>query len=230
MNNIELIKKIRKISGLTQEQFAEKIGLKKGSYANIEAGIDPLIDRTINAIRLAFPEISSEYLNNKNDAPIKKIQPSPALKAAIDKQKKRQLIEKKPLDSHLIPLVSAEVAAGFGSESFAITKEDIQGSYLVPDFNGIDFMIRVKGNSMYPKYSSGDIIACRKITDNTFLQWNKCHVIATREQGLIVKRIRKSDNPECIIAVSDNKEYEIFEIPKTEITGLALVIGVIRLE
>ena len=50
-----------------------------------------------------------------------------------------------------IPLVSQEVAAGFGNENFSIKEEDIQACYVVPDFNGIDFMIRVKGSSMYPK-------------------------------------------------------------------------------
>lgn len=127
-------------------------------------------------------------------------------------------------------MVSMEVAAGFGSSDFAIREEDIQAHYIVPDFNGIDFMIRVKGSSMYPKYSSGDIIACRKLHDSKFIQWNKCYVIATKEQGLLVKRIKQSPTPEALLAVSDNKEYDPFEIPKEEITGIALVVGVIRLE
>lgn len=129
-----------------------------------------------------------------------------------------------------IPLIGLDVAAGFGTTEFSINELDIQALYVVPDFTNIDFMIRVKGNSMYPKYSSGDIIACRKLHDSKFIQWNKCYVIATSEQGLLVKRIRQSDKPEFLLAVSDNKEYQPFDIPKDEITGVALVIGVIRLE
>ena len=129
-----------------------------------------------------------------------------------------------------IPLVSMEVAAGFGNWDFAITDQNIEARYVVPDFNGIDFMIRVKGSSMYPKYSSGDIIACRKLNDSKFIQWNKCHVIATREQGLLVKRLKKGSVEKNILAISDNKEYDPFEIPMDEVTGIALVIGVIRLE
>lgn len=133
-------------------------------------------------------------------------------------------------DPNGIPLIGLEVAAGFGSANFAIKEEDIQNRYIVPDFNGIDFMIRVKGSSMYPKYSSGDIIACRILRESKFIQWNKCYVIATNEQGLLVKRLKKGSDDNSLLAVSDNKEYEPFEIPTAEITGIALVIGVIRME
>lgn len=128
----------------------------------------------------------------------------------------------------LTPLLLQEAAAGFGSENFAITEKDIQAQYLVPDFNGIDFMIRVKGNSMYPKYSSGDVIACRKLKESKFIEWNKPHLIATTEHGLIVKRIRPHE--EGILAVSDNEKYAPFVIPNVEITGVAVIVGVIRLE
>lgn len=129
-----------------------------------------------------------------------------------------------------VPLVAMEAAAGFGSNDFTIRDEDIQGRYLVPDFNGIDFMIRVKGSSMYPKYSSGDVIACRILHNSKFIQWNKCYVVATREQGLLIKRLKKAPTENTLLAISDNKEYDPFEIPTNEITGMALVIGVIRLE
>lgn len=128
------------------------------------------------------------------------------------------------------PLVSQDAMAGFGNAEFSIKEEDIQGKYIVPDFNGIDFMIRVKGSSMYPKYSSGDIVACRIIQESAFIQWNKTYVIATREQGILCKRLRKSEMADHLLAVSDNKDYPPFDIPRVEITGIALIIGTIRLE
>ena len=128
------------------------------------------------------------------------------------------------------PLISFEVAAGFCNGSSLIKEEDVQARYVVPDFNSIDFMIRVKGSSMYPKYSSGDVIACRIIKEMKFIQWNKTYVIATRYQGLLCKRLRQSEKKNHILAVSDNKEYPPFEIPVSEIGGYALIVGVIRLE
>lgn len=131
-----------------------------------------------------------------------------------------------------IPLVSLKVAAGFGSADFRIEEQDVKEYYVVPKFKHrrIDFMIEVAGSSMYPKYSSGDIIACTIIRDSHFIQWNKCHVIATTEQGLLVKRIKEGKDADHILAISDNEEYPPFEIPKSEISGIAIVTGVIRIE
>ena len=129
-----------------------------------------------------------------------------------------------------IPLVSSDAIAGFGNMEFAIQEQDIQSFYSVPDFVNIDYMIRVNGSSMYPKYNSGDVVACRIIRESQFIQWNKVHVLATKEQGILIKRLKKGGTPECLLAISDNKDYDPFEIPTDEITGMALVIGVIRLE
>ena len=55
-------------------------------------------------------------------------------------------------------------------------------------------------------------------------------MIATREQGILVKRIKQADDSNCLLAISDNKDYDPFLIPLDEITGVAVVVGVIRLE
>ena len=130
-----------------------------------------------------------------------------------------------------IPLVNLSVVAGFGSADFRIEKSDVKAYYVVPKFKDrhIDFMIEVAGSSMYPKYNSGDVIACTIIKESKFIQWNKVHVIATHEQGLLVKRIREGDE-DTLLAISDNPDYKPFKIPLNEITGIALVVGVIRLE
>lgn len=129
-----------------------------------------------------------------------------------------------------IPLVSTEAIGGFGNMNFVIKEQDIQSMYKVPDFTNINFMIRVKGSSMYPKYNSGDVVACRIIRESQFIQWNKVHVIATKEQGILIKRLKQGTTPKSLLAISDNDSYDPFEIPKNEITGIALVVGVIRLE
>lgn len=129
-----------------------------------------------------------------------------------------------------IPLVSVQALAGVASSHFSIDQKDIKDYYVVPDFQNIQFMLRVNGHSMYPKYSSGDVVACRILKDRTFIQWNKVHVIATKEQGILIKRLRKSASTNHYTCISDNKEYDAFELPIKEITSIALVIGVIRLE
>lgn len=135
------------------------------------------------------------------------------------------------ISEYSFPLVSVEAVGGFGGSSFAIEKQDVKAFYTIPKFQGrkIDFMIEVAGASMYPKYNSGDVVACTIIHESNFIQWNKVHVIATKEQGILIKRLKKSENG-GVMAISDNKDYDPFEIPNDEITGIALVVGVIRLE
>lgn len=131
-----------------------------------------------------------------------------------------------------IPLVSVKAVGGFGNHSFAINDRDVKDYYIIPKFKHkkVDFMIEVEGSSMYPKYNSGDVVACTIINENSFIQWNKTHVVATREQGIIIKRIKKGSNDDSFCMISDNKDYDPFEIPREDINGIALVVGVIRLE
>ena len=129
-----------------------------------------------------------------------------------------------------IVLIPTEAFAGFGGGAVSIKERDIKDRYVIPEFVDADFMIRIKGSSMYPKYNSGDVVACKMITNSKFIQWNKVHVISTAEQGDLIKRIRKVENKEYLLAISDNESYDPFKIPKDEIINIALVTGVIRLE
>lgn len=142
------------------------------------------------------------------------------------------LTETTKKDKGAIPLVSERAVGGFANEHFTIKEKDVLAYYVIPKFRhlGVDFMIEVIGDSMIPRLYPGDIIACSIIHNSQFIQWNKPHLIATREQGLIVKRLRKSMEKDCLLAVSDNHEYDPFDIPKDEIVGIARVVGVIHLE
>lgn len=129
-----------------------------------------------------------------------------------------------------IPLVSSEAIAGMLNATIKIDQADIQAHYIVPDFKQIDFMLRVVGNSMYPKYTSGDVVACRILKSSSFIQWNRPHLIAAGEHGLLIKRIMPGADNTTYTLVSDNKDYPPIVIPVSEVHGLALIVGTIRLE
>ena len=135
-------------------------------------------------------------------------------------------------DHGAIPLVSERAVGGFANEDFTIQDKDVLSYYVIPKFKhlGVDFMIEMIGDSMVPRLYPGDIIACSIIQNSKFIQWNKPHLISTREQGLIVKRLRKSTENGCLLAVSENREYEPFDIPIDEIIGIARIVGVVHLE
>lgn len=134
--------------------------------------------------------------------------------------------------SNTIPLVSVKAIGGFGNGSFSIDHKDVKEYYVIPKFKHkkIDFMIEVEGDSMATNYNSGDIVACTILKESNFLQWYKVHVIATREQGTMIKRIEPGHDDASLCMISDNEKYKPFMVPKEEITGIALVGGVIRLE
>lgn len=131
-----------------------------------------------------------------------------------------------------LPLVPIEAVAGFNGDDLPGARIEDCERYVIPDFKaaGAEYLIRVSGSSMYPKYSSGDILACRRIHEVTFFQWGKIYVIDSA-QGAMVKRILEcADDPLCVICKSDNDKYPPFRLPKSEIRSLSIVIGVVRLE
>lgn len=128
-----------------------------------------------------------------------------------------------------IPLIPIDAMAGALTDERTVLEYECE-RYVVPAFKGADFLIPVKGSSMYPKYSSGDIVACQRVPmSDLFFQWNKVYVIDTN-QGALIKRIKPGSDKEHVLIVSDNEKYDPFELPYSAIHAVALVIGVIRLE
>jgi hypothetical protein len=131
-----------------------------------------------------------------------------------------------------IPLIPLDAVARYTEDNPGITLEDCQ-LYRVPEFqkNGAEFLIRVSGSSMYPKYSNGDVLACKKIHKIEFFQWGKVYVIDS-SQGQMVKRIfEDAEGKDNITLVSDNGEkYPHFSIKKSSIRSLSIVLGVVRME
>ncbi|SDE40081.1 LexA family transcriptional regulator [Riemerella columbipharyngis] len=137
-------------------------------------------------------------------------------------------IEESPVG---IPLIPIEAMAGFGEGEIQVMDYETS-NYVIPEFTELkaDFMIRIKGNSMYPKYSSGDLVACKKLfLRDIFFQWNKVYVLNT-EQGALIKRIHQSTVENCILCVSDNESYKPFDLPLEQVYSIAIVVGGIRFE
>lgn len=222
MGSTERIKQFIDYKGISKYKFCKDLGFSNKFLDNSSnMGTDKA-----SKILHYFPELSPEWLlTGKGKMLINNAYNFNATGPTV----KESDSEYGSISFPEIPLIPTSAFAGFGGGSVSINENDIQERYVVPDFTNVDFMIRVTGSSMYPKYNSGDVVACRLITNSNYVQWNKVHVIATRDQGVLIKRLKKGTNSN-LIAVSDNKDYDPFEIPKDDILNLALVIGVIRLE
>lgn len=218
----ERLKKFIKSENLTVVQFEKSISVSNGYVNGMVNGIG---NSKLNKILELYPNLNIQWLLTGDGSMLKKL-----------KTNESMIVNEPTLTygkTNEIPLLPLEAFAGNGDENTnGVSHMDLQDKYIVPLFDGLktDFMISVKGSSMYPKYSSGDVVACRMIEELLFIQWNKVYVIDTISQGVIMKRLKKADSEESIICKSDNKEYDEFSLPKKDIRKIALVVGVIRLE
>lgn len=127
-----------------------------------------------------------------------------------------------------IPLLPFSAVAGSLAENTPIDTTTAIERYVIPEFTarGADCAIRVDGDSMYPRYSNGEILAIRIIQDPTFFQWGKVYVLSTN-QGCVIKRLFPDpDNEDGIICHSENYEnYPDYKITKQDVFGVAIVVG-----
>lgn len=231
-------------TGGNKSQFAKKLGIKPQT-------INTWDSRSTFDIELIYSKcehISADWLLT-GEGPMLKTSTSSAHEAPCPDEKERKTekngekqrrseknreyssrIHKLPEGSiEGIPLIPASAMAGAFTSDVSIMEYECE-HYIIPDFKGADFLIRVKGDSMQPTYYSGDLVACQKIPlDDIFFQWNKTYVLDTN-QGAIIKRVLPGKDEDHICIVSDNTKYPPFELEKSYLHAIALVRGIIRLE
>ncbi len=122
-----------------------------------------------------------------------------------------------------IPMDAAAGSLTFAADGIMIN--DCEQIPIIHAFARYDFTIFVRGDSMLPEFHPGDELACVFIKDTSFIQWGRIHVIDTA-QGILVKRIFDGGN--CIVCKSDNAGYHDFNVHKSELYNVALVIGILR--
>ena len=230
------LRKFLDSKGISVRQFEQMIGSSDGKIAKFMATNSSLKSDTLSKIMEVFPQLSIEWLITGEGEMLKTADDSSSVPPTDDREmterRPRELPVAKQVVNGGIPLVPIDAVAGFnGWDESGIAELDC-ARYDVPDFAAVhaDFLIRVSGSSMYPKYSSGDILACRKIVEVTFIQWGKIYVIDS-QQGAMVKRLFEIEgDADHILCKSDNENYPPFKLPKDEIRSLSIVVGAIRLE
>lgn len=124
-----------------------------------------------------------------------------------------------------LPLVPFDAVAGHLKESF---EDSYPETIAVPKSvtRGADFVIRVDGDSMTPRFQSGELLLVKKVDDPSFFQWGKIYVLAT-SQGCVVKRLYPDrDDDNSVVCHSDNTaSYPDYTVRKNSIYGVGLVVG-----
>lgn len=212
MQQADIILRINELfndSKLTQEQFAQKLGIDQSNFSKILKGQRTCGKNIKKAICSSFNVIPNWLENGKGDKYLEQIPKGEGL-----------------------PLLPYSAMAGALSGSSISTMDYECEHYVVPAFHNADFLVRVQGDSMMPRYCSGDIVACKKVPMNKlFFQWGKTYVLST-SQGVLIKRVDPGKREDTVSIVSYNKEYQTFQLPMEDINkeGLAMVVGLIRIE
>lgn len=145
---------------------------------------------------------------------------------------KAKVIEPKRKDPLVdsLPLIPLTALAGFNGIDEPGIKLDDCVRYLVPEFAqaGADFLIRVQGSSMIPTFASGDLVACKKLDSDSWIDYGETYVI-DGAQGIMIKRIYNDPaDSDKFLCRSDNPDVQPFTILKSEVRSLSKVLGVVR--
>lgn len=129
-----------------------------------------------------------------------------------------------------IPVIQINETIGFQNGVFNVHNHLVLDYLSNAEFSGkgIEFVTEITGDAMSPVYNHGDRLCCKVIDPSGFIQWNMPHIIITASQGTVYRKIRKSNEVDSLLLVAENPDYESFDIPKSEITGIALIIGILR--
>jgi len=223
-NILSRIQYIANNENISISAIERKIGTSKGVLTKAIAKNTDIQAKWLQSIAENFPQYSTHWLITGEGDALKQIKEETIRVVSPEVNIRSTETEIR------IPLVNQWAVAGFGNSNFSIQAQDVKEYYVVPKFkySRVDFMIEIYGSSMTPTYNSGDVIACTILKNKNYIQWNRAHIIATEEQGILCKRIMPSDKDGYITAISDNQEYPPFDIPCSEVTGIALIVGVIR--
>lgn len=206
MNTVkERLKGFIEYKGISVRSFESTCGLSYGYVGNMRQSIQP--DKVKN-IAHHFPELNTGWLLT-GEGEMLKTEP-----------------EKKERGG--IPLLPNEAFAGYGAYQYSDLP--VEEFYTIREFRNANFMLRVSGDSMAPKFNGGDLVACQKIPEVTFWQWHRIYAICTRNQGILLKRVEDSGSGDSLTCVSENPAYPPFTLRTDEIISVALVLGGVVME
>ena len=99
-------------------------------------------------------------------------------------------------------------------------------------FNDCNAYIPVVGDSMYPQYCAGEIVAVKQISNFDVIQWGEAYLIVTNSNAndlRTIKQIHYSDDESKIILRASNPNYKgDTKINKEDILSMFIIKGKIK--
>ncbi|MEO1050129.1 MAG: LexA family transcriptional regulator [Bacteroidota bacterium] len=209
------IKYLRKRLDLTQEQMAERVGIKRSLLGAYEEGrADPRISNLIKMAEIF--DVSVDLLINEDvgkltDAQLnfnKNSRGNEVLAITVDKE-----------DRENIELVPQKAAAGYlnGYADPEYIKELPKFQLPILPGNATYRAFEISGESMLP-ILPGTIVIGQYVDNLSEIKNGKTYVLVTNKEGVVYKRVFNylSDNGKLFL-VSDNRNFTPFQIDAEEV-------------
>ena len=193
---------LRKLRGWTQEEFANKLKIKRslvGAYEEERA--EPRLDVLENLCSIF--KLSLDELLLKDLAGTKG--------NGNYLEKRRQL--KMAVETQIIQFVPVKVAAGYlagyGDPEFLDELNTFTLPMLAP---GNYRAFEIVGDSMLPT-PSGSVIVGEKVENVEDIKANNTYIVVSKNEGIVYKRVMKNNRlKNKLILISDNPQYSPYNI------------------
>lgn len=204
------LKYLRKLRGWTQEEFSNKLGIKRsliGAYEEERA--DPrleVLEIIADMFKLSLDELLLKDVSNTSNNYLAKRRQQKMLTA------ERNII-------HFVPVkAAAGYLAGYADSEFI----DELNTFTLPMLAGGNYRaFEIIGDSMMPT-PSGSIIVGEKVDGNTDdIKNNQAYIVVSRNEGIVYKRIVKSNKAKSkLTLVSDNPQYQPYQVNSEDVIEL----------
>ena len=203
------LKYLRKLRGWTQEEFANKLRIKRsliGAYEEERA--DPRLDVLeiiADMFKLSLDELLLKDLSNTSG----------------NYMAKRRQQKMMSADRNIIHFVPVKAAAGYLA-SYADTEFiDELNTFTLPMLSGGNYRaFEIIGDSMLPT-PSGSIIVGEKIEGPLDIKNSQAYIVVSRNEGIVYKRVEKNNRSKNkLTLVSDNPQYQPYQVNAEDVVEL----------
>jgi transcriptional regulator with XRE-family HTH domain len=194
------LKYLRKLRGWTQEEFAQKIGIKRslvGAYEEERA------------------EPNYEVLETVSD--LFKVSIDDLLRKDLSETKGSYLARRRQLkmiaETNVIHFVPVKAAAGYLNGYADPEFLDELNTFTLPMLSGGTYRaFEIVGDSMLPT-PSGSVIVGEKVHNLDDVKNNNAYIILSKSEGVVYKRVLKSNRTKNkLTLVSDNPVYQPYQV------------------
>lgn len=201
----ERVKVYCKSRAVTISRFEKESGLSNGYFNRVHHR--PSQDKLDN-IKTAFPDLNTEWLLT-GEGQMLKTQPDNQTQTRRNVIRYWENIE----------------ATGSGIMSFDDALDGRYSEMVLPDFSDCTDAMRLVGDSMYPRYKSGQILIFKEWQE-AFIEYGQAYLVITRTGYRMLKYLQPAPEKSMVTCVSENAEkFPPFEIEIESIHKLYLVKG-----